>query len=97
LIWIKALAAEKCQHPTSHNGARESAKMHDLIGSGGMLRGWVAIWSTQMLWFLATMIVMITIMAMTELLIAGYARRARVIVPVQPSVIEGDRPGAAVE
>jgi hypothetical protein len=76
--------------------ARESAKMHDMIGSGGMLRGLVALWTTQMLWFMAAMTVTVAVTAMAELLFAGYARRARVTLPLRTSVTDA-RPGALSE
>ena len=31
--------------------------MHDVIGSAGMLRGWIALLTTHMLWLLATLTV----------------------------------------
>ncbi len=51
--------------------------MHDMIGSTGMLRGWVAVWTLQMAWFAAMMTVTVGATAMLELLFTGHARRAR--------------------
>ncbi len=49
--------------------------MHDMIGSAGMLRGWVAMWTTQMLWLLACLAASVGASAVLELLIAGRSRR----------------------
>jgi hypothetical protein len=43
--------------------------MHDMIGSAGMLRGWVAVWTTHMLWLLAVLTVSVGAAAVAELLI----------------------------
>jgi hypothetical protein len=51
--------------------------MHDMIGSAGMLRGWVTVWTLQMVWFAATMTVTVGATAMLELLFTGHARRAQ--------------------
>jgi hypothetical protein len=60
--------------------------MHDMIGSAGMLRGWVAVWTLQMVWFAATMTVTVGATAMLELLFTGHARRARAKLQSQESV-----------
>jgi hypothetical protein len=49
--------------------------MHDMIGSAGMLRGWVAMWTTQMLWLLASLTVSVGTVALAEMLITARARR----------------------
>ena len=38
-------------------GRARAYRMHDMIGSAGMLRGWIALWTTHMLWLLATLTV----------------------------------------
>lgn len=40
--------------------------MHDVIGSAGMLRGWVALWTVQMLWSFATLVVAVGALALAE-------------------------------
>jgi hypothetical protein len=62
--------------------------MQDMIGSTGMLRGWVAVWTLQMVWFAATMTVTVGATAMLELLFNGHARRARAALPPQVAVID---------
>ncbi len=49
--------------------------MHDIIGSAGMLRGWIAIWTTQALWMLGSLTVSIGATAVAEVLIAARKRR----------------------
>ena len=46
-----------------------------MIGGAGTLRGWVTVWTTQMLWLLATLTVSVGAAALAELLIAVRARR----------------------
>jgi hypothetical protein len=58
-----------------YNWSREAYRMHDMIGSAGMLRGWIAVWTTHMLWLLATLTVSVGTAAVAELLIAARARR----------------------
>ncbi|MGC1411423.1 MAG: hypothetical protein WA864_21055 [Acetobacteraceae bacterium] len=48
--------------------------MHDVLGSAGMLRGWIAMW-TQMLWLLASLTMSIGAVAVFELFITAHARR----------------------
>ena len=55
--------------------------MHDMIGGAGMLRGWVAVWTMEMAWLVATITIAVRAMAMAELLIAGRARRAQAKLP----------------
>ncbi len=59
--------------------------MQDMIGSAGMLRGWVAVWTMQMVWFAATMTVTVGATAMLELLFNGHARRVRDELPLHAS------------
>ena len=49
--------------------------MHDMIGSAGMPRGWIAMWTTQSLWLLAALTVSVGAAAVAELLIAARNRR----------------------
>jgi hypothetical protein len=79
--------------------------MHDMIGSAGMLRGWVDVWTAHMLWLLATLTVSIGAVALVELLTTQYRRAVRDgAAPVQPSVLppppegftdDGGAPGRA--
>ena len=62
--------------------------MQDMIGSGGMLRGWVAVWTLQMVWFAAMMTVTVGATAMLELLFTGHARHKRAELPPQASIID---------
>jgi hypothetical protein len=55
--------------------------MHDMIGSGGMLRGWISMWTMQMVWFLATMTAAVGATAMAELLIMRRVERAKARLP----------------
>ena len=41
--------------------------MHDMIGSAGMLRGWMDVWTTHMLWLLATLTLSLGVVAGVEL------------------------------
>ena len=50
--------------------------MHDMIGSAGMLRGWVDVWTTHMLWLLATLTLSLGVAAGVEL-VATHRRPAR--------------------
>ena len=50
--------------------------MHDMIGSAGMLRGWVDVWTTHMLWLLATLTLSLGGAAGVEL-VATHRRTAR--------------------
>jgi hypothetical protein len=42
--------------------------MHDMIGSAGMLRGWVEVWFAHVLLLLATLTVSVLTAALVELL-----------------------------
>ena len=61
--------------------------MHDLIGSAGMLRGWVALWTMQMMWLIATMTVSVGAITMAELLITRHARYVQGRMPAQVSAV----------
>ena len=52
--------------------------MHDVIGGAGMLRGWVAVWSMQMLWLFASLTIAVGVVGVLETLVAGYHRRREV-------------------
>jgi hypothetical protein len=56
--------------------------MHDMVGSAGMLRGWVDVWTTHMLWLLATLTLSLGVAAGVER-IATHRRTAQ-SVPVAP-------------
>jgi hypothetical protein len=49
--------------------------MHDMIGSAGMLRGWIAIWTTRALWLFVSLTVSVGAAAVAEVLIAARKRR----------------------
>ena len=49
--------------------------MHDMIGSAGMLRGWITMWTTQSLWLLASLTLSIGAAAVAEHLIVARNRR----------------------
>jgi hypothetical protein len=51
--------------------------MHDIIGSAGMLRGWVAVWTEQMLWSAVVLVVALTLMIVVEALIAARTQRGQ--------------------
>ena len=55
--------------------------MHDMMGNAGMLRGWVSIWTTQLLWLLAGLTISVGVTATVELLMTGRVRRARAALP----------------
>ncbi len=45
--------------------------MHDVIGNAGMLRGWISVWTMQMLWLFAGLTLAVGVTAMIELMITG--------------------------
>jgi len=49
--------------------------MHDMIGSAGMLRGWVSVWTMQAVWMLAMLTVSVGAVAVAELLSDARGRR----------------------
>ena len=55
--------------------------MQDMIGSAGMLRGWVEVWSAHVLLLLATLTVSVGAAALVELLNI-HRRTARSVVAV---------------
>ena len=56
--------------------------MHDVMGNAGMLRGWISIWTMQMIWFVAAMSVAIGVAAMAELLVTRRGQRAQAELPM---------------
>jgi hypothetical protein len=64
--------------------------MHDMIGCAGMLRGWVAVWTMQMLWLFASLTVAVGVVGVLETLVARYHRRREVkIKPLTPILMKG--------
>jgi len=49
--------------------------MHDAIGTAGMLRGWVAIWTVQMVWPLLALTVSLGATAIAEALMDARGQR----------------------
>jgi hypothetical protein len=88
LIWIKARHGRQDQRQPARAVRERECKMQDMIGSGGMLRGWVAVWTLQMVWFAAMMTVTVGVTAMLELLFTGHARHERAERPPQGSIID---------
>jgi hypothetical protein len=43
--------------------------MHDVTGSAGMLRGWIAVWTMQMLWLFASLTIAMGVLALVEALV----------------------------
>jgi hypothetical protein len=74
LIRIKARGGRKSQRGFATR-FREGVEMLDMVGSAGMLRGWIAMWTTQSLWLLAALTVSVGAAAVAELLIAARHRR----------------------
>ena len=66
------------------NGVRGVCNMHDVMGNAGMLRGWISIWTMQMIWFVAAMSVAVGVTAMAELLITRRGRRAQLASVADP-------------
>ena len=56
--------------------------MHDAIGTAGMLRGWVAIWTLQMVWPLLTLAVSLGAMVITEAVIEALGQRRQQKLPL---------------
>jgi hypothetical protein len=61
--------------------------MHDMIGSAGMLRGWVEVWSAHMLLLLTTLAVSVGVAVLVELL-TTHLRTARSAVAVDSILFE---------
>ncbi len=62
--------------------------MYDMIGSAGMLRGWVAVWTMQMLWLFASLTVAVGVVGIVDTLVAEYRRR-REARPLAPVLMKG--------
>ena len=72
--------------------------MHDMIGSAGMLRGWVAVWTTHMLWLLAVLTVSVGAAAVAELLFGARARHERgKLAPLMPAAAIDSRDRSVVQ
>jgi hypothetical protein len=63
--------------------------MHDVIGSAGMLRGWIALMTDGLIVFIATMTLTVGAVAITELLITTRTKRV-----LARSLAATDRPPA---
>ncbi len=62
--------------------------MHDIIGSAGMLRGWVTVWTMQMLWLFASLTVAVGVVGVVETIVDEYRRR-REARPLAPVLMKG--------
>jgi len=72
--------------------------VHDMMGSAGMLRGWVAVWTTHMLWLLAALTVSVGAAAVAELLIGARARHEwGKLAPVMPAATIDSRDRSVVQ
>lgn len=92
MIWIKARLGGTGQHQADRMVRTRGCGMQDMLGSAGMLRGWIAVWSMDMVWFVATMTLTVGATATLELLFGGHARRVLATLPPQAAVSEaGDR------
>jgi hypothetical protein len=69
------------ERTNSRQARRGAQTMHDMIGSGGMLRGWMEVWSAHMSLLLATLIVSVGAAALVGLL-TTHLRTARSAVAV---------------
>jgi hypothetical protein len=68
--------------------------MHDMIGSAGMLRGWVAVWTTQMLWLFACLTVVVGVVGIVETIVVGCRQRRELkIKPLTPVLTKGNPAG----
>jgi hypothetical protein len=56
--------------------------MHDAIGTAGMLRGWVSIWTVQMVWPLLTLTVSLAATAIAEALMEARGQRRQQRTPL---------------
>ena len=56
--------------------------MHDAIGTAGMLRGWVTIWTVQMAWPLLALVVSLGAMAIAEALMEALGQRRQQRLPL---------------
>lgn len=45
--------------------------MHDLVGNSGMLRGWIAVWTMQMVWLFVALVIAVGATAILELMLTG--------------------------
>jgi hypothetical protein len=56
--------------------------MHDAIGTAGMLRGWVTIWTVQMVWPLLALVASLGAMAIAEALMEALGQRRQQRLPL---------------
>lgn len=64
VIWINAVVSG-----LAHDAYTRWA-MHDVVGSAGMIHGWIDIWTGHLLWLLAVMTVSVGVAALFELLLS---------------------------
>jgi hypothetical protein len=95
LIWIKARhdrqdqrQPDRARREKGCTRRERECTMQGMIGSSGMLRGWVAVWTLQMVWFAAMMTVTVGATATLELLFTGHARHERAEPPPHASIID---------
>jgi hypothetical protein len=69
--------------------------MYDAIGTAGMLRGWVAVWTEQMLWPLAALAVALGALMIIETLIDARTRRTREKPRLVPTAVQHNYQSAA--
>ncbi len=67
--------------------------MHDAIGTAGMLRGWVTIWTIQMVWPLLTLALSLSAMAIAEALIEACGEHRLPLVSVGSAPCQDPPPG----
>ena len=68
--------------------------MHDIIGNAGMLRGWVAVWTMQMLWLFVSLTIAVGAIAIAESLIGEFRRRREAKVKSLAPVLMKGYPGS---
>jgi hypothetical protein len=67
----------------------KGCNMHDILGHAGMLRGWVAVWTMQLLWLLASLTIAVGGWAIVESMVSEYRRRRTVkLRPAGPAALK---------
>jgi hypothetical protein len=61
--------------PVGLSEHRKETDMHDMMGASGMLRGWAAVWHTDLVWLLILLTVSVAAAAVVESLIAALRLR----------------------